>query len=458
MQLLAALFASFVALAVSNPVGDMAAREPQVHCEIVPFLSCKGGIDQQVSCQSHEWTCLKNGAHPIIRNITSYRVVQDFKLVSSKRINIQDESIDCDRAADVSGPQVPAASGQLSPTSTRVRKPATAPGHVESNYPTTIRGAHLEQLPWADYDNRGVLILVNPPQTRRAKLMSAPSSPRNETRTSEGMRVNLQEMMKIKCSGPDTGNFLPVSFASIPRQFACPHMPAYALIRVMGAPGSSSRVLSSFSLSPMVHWLSSHVVTRRQVSEGSGKPLANTDFTASCLPYLCALPPLRERRVLLPDPGKHVRCEWRILPQNRLEKVSMGMMGWLLDPEAARGINASPTSDPPASDSIAGRDFLPNVHRADAGVESTVADRGWRHEYYLIAKAGHVGLPKHLAEHLKYVRYFGTAWRGFSCAPTYMVGQTESEAISVCNHSGCVLTRRHSDWPPLQKQRSALTT
>ncbi|KAJ7023684.1 hypothetical protein C8F04DRAFT_1271138 [Mycena alexandri] len=82
MQLFAALFASFLAVAVAN-VGilflsvsllpsltmtqPMAAREPSgvVHCDLGPFLSCEGGIDQQIAC-GDDWQCPGNGLHPII--------------------------------------------------------------------------------------------------------------------------------------------------------------------------------------------------------------------------------------------------------------------------------------------------------------------------------------------------------------------------------------------------------
>ncbi|KAJ7023718.1 hypothetical protein C8F04DRAFT_1133730 [Mycena alexandri] len=63
MQVFAALLAFFLAVAVANP---MAAREPSgIHCEIVPFLRCEGGIDQQIAC-GDDWQCPGNGLHPII--------------------------------------------------------------------------------------------------------------------------------------------------------------------------------------------------------------------------------------------------------------------------------------------------------------------------------------------------------------------------------------------------------
>ncbi|KAJ7045301.1 hypothetical protein C8F04DRAFT_1388827 [Mycena alexandri] len=63
MQRFAALLASFLAVAVANP---MAAREPSgVHCDIVPFLRCEGGINQQITC-GEDWECPGNGLHPII--------------------------------------------------------------------------------------------------------------------------------------------------------------------------------------------------------------------------------------------------------------------------------------------------------------------------------------------------------------------------------------------------------
>ncbi|KAJ6529702.1 hypothetical protein B0H19DRAFT_1193107 [Mycena capillaripes] len=70
MKFFVALLASFLAVAAANPVGDMAAREPSgLHCEIVPFLSCSGGIDQQIAC-GETWTCPGNGLHPVIADPT----------------------------------------------------------------------------------------------------------------------------------------------------------------------------------------------------------------------------------------------------------------------------------------------------------------------------------------------------------------------------------------------------
>ncbi|KAJ7636407.1 hypothetical protein FB45DRAFT_1024528 [Roridomyces roridus] len=70
MQLLAALIASFVALAAANPVADLGAREPQVVCDTLPFLRCQGGINQQVACQAIPWTCSSTGATPVISDAT----------------------------------------------------------------------------------------------------------------------------------------------------------------------------------------------------------------------------------------------------------------------------------------------------------------------------------------------------------------------------------------------------
>ncbi|KAF8202659.1 hypothetical protein K438DRAFT_2015253 [Mycena galopus ATCC 62051] len=69
MNFLATLV-SFLAVAAATPVADMAARTPQVHCHIVPFLRCEGGIDQQIACQSEDWTCKANGVPPIMYNAT----------------------------------------------------------------------------------------------------------------------------------------------------------------------------------------------------------------------------------------------------------------------------------------------------------------------------------------------------------------------------------------------------
>ncbi|KAJ7622072.1 hypothetical protein FB45DRAFT_121573 [Roridomyces roridus] len=70
MQLLAAFIASFIAFTAANPVADLGAREPQIHCEIAPFLSCQGGINQQIACQAIPWSCPANGATPVIADVT----------------------------------------------------------------------------------------------------------------------------------------------------------------------------------------------------------------------------------------------------------------------------------------------------------------------------------------------------------------------------------------------------
>ncbi|KAJ7501092.1 hypothetical protein B0H11DRAFT_2224924 [Mycena galericulata] len=83
MNFLAALLASvpFLAVAAANPVNAINARQSSVrslpppptssgrHCDILPFLRCDGGIDQQIAC-GDVWTCLGNGLPPIIANAT----------------------------------------------------------------------------------------------------------------------------------------------------------------------------------------------------------------------------------------------------------------------------------------------------------------------------------------------------------------------------------------------------
>ncbi|KAJ7112206.1 hypothetical protein C8R44DRAFT_251102 [Mycena epipterygia] len=80
MKFITAFLVSFLAVAVATPVGDNAAREvgvearaPQIHCEIIPFLTCKGGIDQQSECQSFGFQCSATGKHPVISNYTCAR-------------------------------------------------------------------------------------------------------------------------------------------------------------------------------------------------------------------------------------------------------------------------------------------------------------------------------------------------------------------------------------------------
>ncbi|KAJ6488819.1 hypothetical protein C8R45DRAFT_1097170 [Mycena sanguinolenta] len=77
MNFLAALLASFLAIAAANPVDRIAVREPAVlQCDILPFLNCTGGIDQQIAC-GDAWKCLANGPHPIISNEETSRDVEE---------------------------------------------------------------------------------------------------------------------------------------------------------------------------------------------------------------------------------------------------------------------------------------------------------------------------------------------------------------------------------------------
>ncbi|KAJ6505758.1 hypothetical protein C8R47DRAFT_1102347 [Mycena vitilis] len=67
MNFLAALLASFVAAAAANPMHNAVARQ---HCDLLPFLRCKGGLSQDSACDGHAWTCPGNGLHPITSNAT----------------------------------------------------------------------------------------------------------------------------------------------------------------------------------------------------------------------------------------------------------------------------------------------------------------------------------------------------------------------------------------------------
>ncbi|KAJ7340001.1 hypothetical protein DFH08DRAFT_1082492 [Mycena albidolilacea] len=70
MNFLAALLASFIAVAAANPVSNMVAREPSpLSCHILPFLLCEGGAEQQLAC-GDAWECPGNGLHPIMSNVT----------------------------------------------------------------------------------------------------------------------------------------------------------------------------------------------------------------------------------------------------------------------------------------------------------------------------------------------------------------------------------------------------
>ncbi|KAJ7623020.1 hypothetical protein DFH06DRAFT_1481798, partial [Mycena polygramma] len=74
MNFLAALLASFIAGAVANPVNNAVTRETaletRVNCELIPFLLCAGGIDQDTACDENAWTCPGDGLHPVISNAT----------------------------------------------------------------------------------------------------------------------------------------------------------------------------------------------------------------------------------------------------------------------------------------------------------------------------------------------------------------------------------------------------
>ncbi|KAJ7112228.1 hypothetical protein C8R44DRAFT_882618 [Mycena epipterygia] len=77
MKFITAFLVSFLAVAVATPLGDNAARDvgvdaraPQLHCDIVPFLKCQGGITQQSECQSFGFQCSATGSVPIISDTT----------------------------------------------------------------------------------------------------------------------------------------------------------------------------------------------------------------------------------------------------------------------------------------------------------------------------------------------------------------------------------------------------
>ncbi|KAJ7623015.1 hypothetical protein DFH06DRAFT_758810 [Mycena polygramma] len=74
MNFLAALLASFVAVAVANPVYNAVARETvleaRAQCDLAPFLNCTGGIIQEAACDGDRWTCPGDGLHPVTSNAT----------------------------------------------------------------------------------------------------------------------------------------------------------------------------------------------------------------------------------------------------------------------------------------------------------------------------------------------------------------------------------------------------
>ncbi|KAJ7764801.1 hypothetical protein B0H16DRAFT_1525795 [Mycena metata] len=71
MKLLTTLLASFFAVALGNPLGDMTAPEVARNCQTLPFLICTGVIDQEIACgDTAPWTCPGNGLHPVTSNAT----------------------------------------------------------------------------------------------------------------------------------------------------------------------------------------------------------------------------------------------------------------------------------------------------------------------------------------------------------------------------------------------------
>ncbi|KAJ7208391.1 hypothetical protein C8J57DRAFT_1484489 [Mycena rebaudengoi] len=76
MNFLVALLASFLAVSAANPVGDIGGRTAALEarivpksCDVLPFLLCDGGINQEIAC-GHAWSCPGNGLHPVINNAT----------------------------------------------------------------------------------------------------------------------------------------------------------------------------------------------------------------------------------------------------------------------------------------------------------------------------------------------------------------------------------------------------
>ncbi|KAJ7611569.1 hypothetical protein DFH06DRAFT_156848 [Mycena polygramma] len=79
MNFFAALLASFLAVAVANPVNNgvvrnsdsvLEARVVTRSCLTLPYLICEGGLDQEVACNGDGWTCPGNGLHPTTSNAT----------------------------------------------------------------------------------------------------------------------------------------------------------------------------------------------------------------------------------------------------------------------------------------------------------------------------------------------------------------------------------------------------
>ncbi|KAJ7623014.1 hypothetical protein DFH06DRAFT_1481795 [Mycena polygramma] len=77
MNFFAALLASFLAVAVANPVNSVVVRESALEggavtrsCLTLPYLICEGGLDQEVTCNGDGWTCPGNGLHPTTSNAT----------------------------------------------------------------------------------------------------------------------------------------------------------------------------------------------------------------------------------------------------------------------------------------------------------------------------------------------------------------------------------------------------
>ncbi|KAJ6505757.1 hypothetical protein C8R47DRAFT_1209706 [Mycena vitilis] len=74
MNFLAAFLASFVAVAVANPVDSAVVRtsalEDHFNCDLSPLLNCTGGLDQEGACDDDGWTCPGDGLHPTTSNAT----------------------------------------------------------------------------------------------------------------------------------------------------------------------------------------------------------------------------------------------------------------------------------------------------------------------------------------------------------------------------------------------------
>ncbi|KAJ7277714.1 hypothetical protein C8J57DRAFT_1503557 [Mycena rebaudengoi] len=155
------LLASFMAVAAANPVGDIGARDAALearilvpkHCNILPFLRCDGGIDQEIAC-GDAWSCPGNGLHPVIDNATC----------AAQRLDTVVHAL-----ARRPTPQT----AHITRTSSRIHyEPSSPPGYIIELTPTrpqpvptskrTLSLGTLQSTPSPDTSRRSHLCVIKP--------------------------------------------------------------------------------------------------------------------------------------------------------------------------------------------------------------------------------------------------------------------------------------------------------